>query len=93
MEIIDTIGRLIDYGLSFAVFAAIIAAFLTDNLSSGKSRDREIARERELTNKALSQVDGLTDALGQLSDAWEKRNDIEEARQQERFEFLKEQKS
>ena len=91
MDIIEAIRQLIDAGLALAVLAAVVAAFLTDNLSSGKSRDREIARERELTDKAIAQLDGLTDAIRQMSDAWEKQTDIAEALAAERVKSLKEQ--
>ena len=84
MDIIDSIGQLVEYGLAFAVLAAVTAAFITDNVSSGKSRDREINRERAITDRALTQVDNLTDALQELSNAWEKRNDIEDAIRKER---------
>jgi hypothetical protein len=79
MDIVETIGTLIEYGLSFAVMAAVVVLFVNDTLTTSKSRDREVQRERLITDKALEQVDGLTDALKDLSTAWERRNEIEQA--------------
>lgn len=83
-ELLKTIGALIEYGIAFATLALVAFGFMTDTIRSGKSSDREISRERELTNRAMSQVDGLTQALSELSNAWEKRNDLEEALRRDR---------
>lgn len=84
MDLIENIGQLVEYGLAFAVLAAVTWAFMTDGITSGKSRDREIGRERAITDRALVQVDKLTEALSELSDAWEKRNDIDYALKSDR---------
>lgn len=89
MEIIEAIGALVEYGIAFAVMAALVAGFMSDRLVSGKSRDREVAREREISMTYSKQVDELTAAIRESNDAWEKRNDIEEARQR----FVQEQKN
>lgn len=84
MEFVETIGDLIEYGIAFSVMAGMVAAFMLDRIVSGKSRDREVAREREISANYSKQVDELIAAIRESNDAWEKRNDIDEARQ--RFE-------
>lgn len=83
-ELLQTIGTLIEYGIAFATLALVAFGFMTDVIRSGKSSDREITREREITDRAMVQVDRLTEALSELSDAWEKRNDIEDALRRDR---------
>lgn len=89
MEYIEAIGTLIEYGIAFAVLAAVVAGFMSDRLVSGKSRDREVAREREISLTYSKQVDELTAAIRDSNDAMEKRNDIDEARQR----FAEEQRT
>lgn len=79
MEAIDpsTIDKLLDYGLAITIFVFVLWGFFTDRLSSGKSRDREVSRERELTDRALGTMDKLSDSMDKLADAWEQRNAVD----------------
>ena len=72
-----TIDKILDYGLAITVFVTVLWGFFTDRLASGKSRDREVNRERELTDKALGTLDKMSDSMDKLSDAWEQRNAVE----------------
>jgi len=82
MDFIDTIVQLTNLGIGVAVMAAVIVAFMTDNLTSGKTRDREVNRESQIGDRYAEQVDELIEAMKLQSDAWEKRNAIDEAREQ-----------
>jgi hypothetical protein len=80
MDFLEVIKTLVEYGIAFAVMGAVIIAFLTDKLSPAAAREREVNRERVLTDRAMEQVTKLVEELKATNDAWERRNEIEAAK-------------
>jgi hypothetical protein len=80
MEFLEALKTLVEYGIAFAVMGAVIVAFLLDKLAPAAARDREVNRERALTDRAMEQVTKLVEELKATNDAWERRNEIDAAR-------------
>lgn len=75
----NTVDKLLDYGIAITVFVTVLWGFFTDRLASGKARDREVNRERELTDRTLGTLDKTAEAMDRLSSAWEQQMAVEEA--------------